>query len=237
LKPNNPIIRWTLGPVTKQGRNCLKYSIESFVDCYGENFDFYVCYNKVEKPKIDLKININYFEQKRPIIQGPTTIWKFTPPRIDKTKKELYIDNDIVFIKKNKNICNFFNNDKFLIARDNVKYYGRYDFFFDDDEKFNAGMIGLPSNFDLEGEILRVWKLHGSLPEIESSEEQALIAYILREQNNFILLNNIDFVILNGYGDTSNIFGNDWLAHHTYHFVELNRKYHNYYQKRIIKLL
>ena len=237
MSTNKVIIRWTIGTVSRQGAKCLKHSVKSFVDCYGQNFDFYICYNSIEKPVLNLDIDLKYIYQDKPILQGTGGIWKYTPARIDISKKELFIDNDIVFISKNQKLLNFFENDKFLLARDNVRYYGRFDNLFDADELLNAGLIGFPCNYDLGNEIKKLWVKLGSLPDIDSSEEQGLVAYLIKTQPDYMMLNDKDIVILNGYGDTFNIFGNEWLTHDTYHFVELNRKYHKYYQRRMIKLI
>lgn len=237
MSTNKVIIRWTIGTVSRQGAKCLKHSVKSFVDCYGQNFDFYICYNSIEKPVLNLGIDLKYIYQEKPILQGSGSIWKYSPARININKNELFIDNDIVFIKKNIHIYNFFTSNKFLICKDNIKYYGKYDMLFNNDEKFNAGIIGVPSGFDLEKNIIKFWNDNGAFANITSADEQGLIASIIKKKTNLIVLSDKDYIILNGYGDSSNTIENLWLAHDTYHFVELNRKYHNYYQKRLIKLL
>jgi len=238
---NNTIVRWTIGSVSKQGLSCLKKSIKSFVDCYGKNFDFYICYNNIAKPEINLNIDVKFIKQENTILEGSGSIWKYTPARINISKKELFIDNDIVFIRKNNKLLNFFNNDSFLICEDNIQYFGKFQHLFNEDEKFNAGLLGFPSGFDLEADIIKIWKEHGSLQNIDSADEQGLISLLIKSQLNFSVLNKEDIVILHPDGIVENDRSysplHDWFNHDAYHFVLINKKIHKHYNKMFISLL
>ena len=241
INKTKPIIRWTISNVTKQGFSCLKKSIKSFVDCYGENFDFYICYNNIAKPEINLNIDVKFIKQESAILEGSGSIWKYTPARINISKKELFIDNDIVFIRKNNKILNFLNNDSFLICEDDVQYFGRFQHLFNKYEKFNAGLLGFPSGFDLEANIIKIWKEHGSLQNIDSADEQGLISLLIKSQLSFSVLNKEDILILHPDGvlKNNNSYSPmcNWLNHDIYHFVELNRNHHKYHNKICISLL
>ena len=235
---NRPIVRWTIGNVTKQGFSCLKKSIKSFIDCYGKDFDFYICYNNIAKPEINLNIDVKFIKQESTILEGSGSIWKYTPARIDISKKELFIDNDIVFIRKNNKILDFFNNNSFLICEDNIQYFGKFQHLFNEDEKFNAGLLGFPSGFDLETNIIKIWKEHGSLQNIDSADEQGLISFLIKSQLSFSVLNKEDIIVLHPDGIVENEYIKcKWLNHDIYHFVELNRKQHEYYTDTCITIL
>ena len=230
------IIRWTIGNVSPDGMSCLTKSIKSFINVYGTNFNFYICYNNINKPKININVKINYIEQKNVLINGNGSIWKFSPPRINLDSYELFVDNDIVFVKKNNQLIEFFNNQKTIICEDFIRYYGKYDSNIQKSLICNAGLFGIPPNFNLENQLIKTWKNNNSYDFINSADEQGLTILTL-SQSNFILIKNNKFIVLHPEGIPSmkkNILEFkkfDWHGDF-FHFVNLNdkKKIHKHYK-------
>ena len=97
------------------------------------------------------------------MFDGSGGLWKLSPPRLDPSVPELFVDNDIVFSRKNSKIIEFLKGDKFLICEDNFKAYGKYIDKINKIGKYNTGIVGVPAGYDFEKELIENWKQLGSI--------------------------------------------------------------------------
>lgn len=227
-------IRWTIGgDVSIDGWNCLRQSISSFIQVYGKDFGFHVYVNGRPKMNLELPVNIKLCEDK--LLQGTGSVWKLTD-RVDITNNELWLDNDIVFFRKNGCVMDFFNGNKCIIAEDSLRNYGRFDSFINYKTPLNAGIMGLAAGFDFCGMVQKQCSLvAGSLT---SSDEQGLsVLTMLIENPNIIPFDEIPVVLPWGIPHTQwGLFKEYQWNSDAVHFAGLNRKKHFYYDKYRIKL-
>lgn len=234
------IIKWTIGNVSDKGFSCLKKSIQSFVNVYGDNFEFFVCYNNIQKSKLnklkELNVKVNLLEQKKIFLGEGNSFWKYSPPRIDINQKELWIDNDIIFFKKTSEIEFFLSNDCFLICRDHCRYFGVFDHLLP--FPINAGIMGLPPKYNFKYEALKIWNDFGCPKLTTSADEQGLSAFVFLK-NNAIIVPTTKIQILHDKGIPLKCFS-EWQLFswdsEAIHFVGLNYKQHPYYEYYAKKL-
>lgn len=222
---NKPLARWTIGNTTKDGYNCLLLSIESFLKFY--DTDVVILYNCDKKllPK-DLK-KYNLIDQQNHLQIGPTpkgVAWKLYPPRIDQTRHEISIDNDIILENKIEEIESFFNSDVTLLLEDKGRTYGRFNLHVPPNFHINSGIYGMPPNFDLASFVKfyagSEWEKNALYEhdKNETFDEQGLIALALLSYKHYIIIPNkkithCEYALKKGQG---------------YHFIGLNRtKFHS----------
>ena len=152
-----PLIRWTIGPCREEGIKSLFYSVRSFIELYPD-FEYVICYNQIEEEcllsvkKLDERIrliNQNDYLNSFPIKPQLEyqTYWKLYPPRLDITKHEINIDNDIIIFKKIKEIDCFLNEDAVLLYQGLHGLYGSYENSVPTGIRINSGIYGMPPNF------------------------------------------------------------------------------------------
>ena len=68
------IVRWNVGKTTKEGFDCLKYSIKKFKHLYKDyNIEYFICFNDIEKEKFSDFKDMNLINNQRFVIDkiGP----------------------------------------------------------------------------------------------------------------------------------------------------------------------
>lgn len=80
--------------------------------------------------------------------------WKFYPPRLRKSGKELFLDNDLVITKRLPSIDKFLNSDSVLMTEGLRQNFGCLIHKLPLQSPANAGIIGLPEKLDLRRVIL-----------------------------------------------------------------------------------
>ncbi len=146
-----PLARWTIGPVTNAGIECLEHSVRHFKQIYPE-FDRVICCNNI-------KI---YSEYADVIEQDPNSLpfpplednWKFYPPRLRISAKELFIDNDLIITKRLQSIDQFLKSNEVLATEGLRQNFGIFNEKLKHQEPVNAGLIGLPEGLDLNQVII-----------------------------------------------------------------------------------
>jgi hypothetical protein len=179
------IIRWTIGDCSKEGIDCLKKSVKNIVNFYKEKFDYYVCYNNLNKNKIN-KLPVRLLNQEEYVDEitiRPTNnpCWKLYPPRIKMDSYEIFIDNDLVLHKK-INFEQYIKNKSFFITEAYEKSYGTLQYEINDPIFLNSGMFGIPPGFDFKKEINSAIKKFEINWNNSHFEEQAIVAYIFNKQ-------------------------------------------------------
>lgn len=151
------LFRYTLGPVKDLGLLILKESIRKLKSIYPE-VDIVICYNQLNEKQFNFikKLKVNLYEQKYNGIGYKPTVenWKMYPQRLDITKHEIVMDNDIVLFERLEEIDNFLNsNNSTLIAEDTSRNLGKYDRFLKLKNGLNCGIFGMPPGFDFSLKI------------------------------------------------------------------------------------
>lgn len=209
-----PLFRWTVGNCTKQGMQILEESVFRAMKAFGEDrFDWMICYNGMTKENRDY---LDYLVQKRPIelveqkwedcaipdnhwtpiddkgrveVDGKKcggTLWKVSPARMDISRHEIVMDNDIVLLRALPVIEKFLQEpNKTLILEEPFRFYGRYEFLMPRKEYLNSGLMGFPPNYNFGACLLDNWKRHGSLKNLTQADEQGLLMYTLNRQPNY----------------------------------------------------
>lgn len=208
---SKPLIRWTVGSCLQQGLDVLAESIHRTTKTLGiENFDWLICYNALNRENIEfLKTAIGskpiqLFAQNWidcPIddqCQSPRrpdgsmewngnrcggTLWKCCPARMRMESHEIVMDNDIILLQKFPQIDEFLAvNDKVLVLKEPIRFYGRFDKLLPESETYlNSGFMGFPPGYDFGAEIRKNWLNTGSFTNISQADEQGLLMYTLHQ--------------------------------------------------------
>lgn len=129
-----PLVRWTIGPVSPEGRECLAESVRRWRCAYGGRLDMVVCHNGVADPcaipawLADLGVPL--YAQRGDELAGmprpphpasgaayrsaTCVAWKLYPPRLRPDAHEIFLDSDCVVTRPLRVI------EEFLDARDVV---------------------------------------------------------------------------------------------------------------------
>lgn len=234
-----PIVRWTIGDVSEAGRRCLKKSVDSFRACYGSGFRFFVCHNTVDPPRVE---GVEYLKQTSTIVPGSGSVWEFTPPRLDANAHELFVDNDILFLRPDEMISGFFEGDRCLLGEDNQRWYGRFRDAVPNGLRINAGLLGVPPRFLIGEKLLEAWRASGC-GEWESNDEQGAVALVVSREPHLLMGRDRYCVVhpqgipsTNQLGRVLGFGGMRWEAN-TYHFVNMNSRPHPFFVEATQRLL
>jgi len=229
-----PLFRFTCGPCLPQGIEVLCESINKTTTVLGlDRFDWVVCHNGLSTTDIETikaaigDLPIDLFEQSwehlpiRNNLRSPKredgsyewngnkcggTLWKVCPARMRLNSHEIIMDNDIVLLKKFRQVDQFLRTTNMaLILEEPIRFYGRYDKLFDRTKAYlNSGFMGLPPGYDFAAEIHRVWEETGRLENLSQADEQGLLTYTLsripslrvkKEQMKEILARDVNYTI------------------------------------------
>jgi len=183
-----PLVRWTIGPTNSTGLEILRESVSLFSYVYPE-FKRVVCFNHIEKSQLvgvdadllEQNSDMVPFELRRPDSNPEEASgcgWKLCPPRLNSEGYELWIDNDLVILKKVPSIDHWLSVGGGIISKGSGRrrMYGAYDGSVPAGLHVCAGLFGLPPSFDfqsaIESRLLRHIPLGGY-------DEQGLTASIL----------------------------------------------------------
>ena len=187
------IFRWTLWGENKN-LDMLKYSIDSFVACFGKSHRYILYTDNVKEIDIsfigDLEIyNFNESENNIFNIESKATWKKWYPkPRIDIKQTEVYVDSDVFMVEYPKELDEFIKNDKYKFAimdefngqawqhgamqKKNIKGA----------PFVNAGLFIQKAGFDITEDLLteyKWWKDNISQDEQTHHDEQGALAIAL----------------------------------------------------------
>lgn len=228
------IIRWTVGDVSDQGFDCLRHSIKRIVDMYGsKDFEYFVCYNGSSKKKIDIRqknvalIDQEQFANSLPIHPSNKfgVCWKLYPPRLDSSKFEIFIDNDVVLHKK----IEFEDwQDGCFISEAIKRSYGSFDKRIKSLAQMNSGFFGIPPRFDFGHELSdRIVKFSINWDD-SYFEEQGLVAHVISNQPHFMFgIKEIGIAINNSH---------DFVGKYGTHFIGLNKGEDRFWRRYRISL-
>lgn len=184
---NRPLFRFTIGPVSRGGFQCLEQAIAQVQTLYDP--EIAVCYNcSFERVS---HLNVRLVDQNQHI-EGPIpkgVAWKLYPPRLDINRHEIVIDNDIILNERIPEIDAFLEGTHTLMLEEETRTYGRFARHVPAHLFINSGLYGLPPGFDFEKYV----RTHAG-PEWEENargvhaasktfDEQGLVALILSSQD------------------------------------------------------
>ena len=236
---NKPLIRWTIGPVAKEGFVCLKLAVELMQSLYKDTCNYAVCYNGLSNqqksllPNVNLLVNqenySNLFHCNPPVFGFGGPAWKLYPPRLNMDSHEIIIDNDVIIYKKPEQFNIFFKKNIITITEAITRSYSKsLEHLIPEGYNINSGVICLPPNFDFEKKISNCIKLF-NLNWQNHFDEQTLIAYITSQQTvQIIPLLEIQVSNFTKNGNCGN------------HFIGLNSGYNPNWakcKKEFIKLI
>lgn len=223
---NKPLIRWTIGPVSDNGFECLNYSYKKIFEIYGDYFDYLVCYNNLDARQIKKLPRIKQTDQKKLKkeinIEFPkkNPAWKLYAPRFNLNGYEILLDNDIVIYKDI--FSNLLNKENIFVTEAISRSYSKkYENLIPKNFNINSGFLCLPPNFDFQEEIskeiinLKINKWENFF------DEQSLVAIILSKQNARIISLKDIFVCYSEMRE----------ANYGLHFVGLNANNHKFWDK------
>ncbi len=211
---SKPLFRWTVGSCLQQGLDILAESINRTTKALGlENWDWAVCHNGLNAENLEFlkkmigDREINLISQNWatcPVMdncQTPRrrdgsfewngtrcggTMWKVCPARMRMETHEIVMDNDVVLLKKFRQIEEFLNQEeKALCLEEPIRFYGRYDCLFSPDPPYlNSGFMGFPPGYDFGSSIFETWVTRGRYMNLTQADEQGLLTYTLSQHPN-----------------------------------------------------
>lgn len=219
---NKPTCRWTLGgKVNPRAITCLKMSIKSFYNLYGDDFDYYVMWNGLPAlPDFTHFPFINTIDQKLHSDSLPyppwDCCWKLYPPRLDVSAPEIWMDNDFILVKKIPEIDDLIYKNIPFMTQGLMRNYGRYNSQVKN-YNLNCGFFGLPTGFDFATTIKEICRRDIEKRWVDHYDDQGMIAATMCRfpKFNMIPLNRIPIIGAEKPDCPKDKDG--------YHFVYLNR--------------
>lgn len=165
-------VRWTIGDVSEQGYEALRYSIAGAQRLFGESARYAVCVNSV--PLALAKRRIGAFALPVQWVESGVTLpawlsphveadmaegvaWKFAPLRVFPDRHELSLDNDCILWRMPSALSAWLDDPapSALVAEDVRAMFGQFADACGTAPR-NLGIRGLPPGFDLEGALRAV---------------------------------------------------------------------------------
>lgn len=224
------VARWTVGPVSKWGFDCLRRSVAEFRKIY--DVRCVVCYNGIEPDHLADLDDVTLIDQTphgMEIARG--VAWKLYPPRIDPQAWELFIDNDLIIEEALPAIDRFYGGSTTLLLEGMGRHFGRYERQIPARFKINSGIFGVPPGFNLPVGTVSSWT-ENCPNESVTWDEQGFVASTLLAHHTCDIIS--DDIITNCEVELRKAPG--------MHFVGLNRQrrhnaYMNYLSERLRLLL
>lgn len=185
-----PLIRWTIGDASKEGRECLRVSIANWKRLFGDTFDYAVCFNG----SIDLSdLDVTLIDQQeyRDVLPIPPSgpAWKLYPARLRPEAHEIWLDNDLIIHTRPEVVDRFLKGDFVFCTEECERAYGRLEHLAPK-RNFNTGFVGFPPYFPLQEKIAQFIK-HYQITWEDFFDEQAVVASIIGGDAEMVPLSDI----------------------------------------------
>jgi hypothetical protein len=153
-----PLVRWTFGEGSEEGKQSLWNSMMCWHRHYGETCDYVLFFNGQTLPEVPNWVRCyeqSEFASSLPLAPtGPA--WKLYPPRFSLGTHELILDNDVVLQTIPPLIDSWLGQERLLCSEAYKRNYGQFDGYIPSQVMINTGVLGLPPKFDFRGELLRI---------------------------------------------------------------------------------
>ncbi|RTK95658.1 MAG: hypothetical protein EKK64_06180 [Neisseriaceae bacterium] len=200
--PVKPLIRWTVGPVSNNGFECLNHSFKMLYKLYGDSFKYLVCYNNLTDAQVKNlppveRINQNKITNKIPInFPKKNPAWKLYSPRFNMNGYEILLDNDVVIYEDI--FTEILKEDTICVTEAIARSYSKtYIELIPEGFNINSGFICLPPFYDFQNEIIKEIKNLEIKEWKNFFDEQSLVAITLSKQNTKIISIEDIFVCYN----------------------------------------
>lgn len=219
MENSKPLVRWTIGPVSANGFECLARSIDKFRRLY--DIEPIVCHNSIPSEEIDflLSLGVRLYCQDTQAdlsVRPMGVSWKLYPPRLTFDRHELFIDNDLVIEQHIPEIDQFFQGRKTLLLEGESRNYGAFDRHVPLNQNINSGVFGLPPGFDFKKHVdflVQNWEENCNTSS-KTFDEQGVVAAALLTEPHLIIPRTILTNCEVHYRPAAGM-----------HFVGLNRSY------------
>jgi hypothetical protein len=156
-----PLVRWTVGEVSKEGLDCLGVSIRCWKRLFPQ-FDTVICYNGIDPDRLT-RFGVELLDQSLHVTSHPVSprgpAWILYPPRLRPDSHEIFIDNDLVVYNSLPQINDFLCGSHRLFTQAYGRNYGVYESEVPQGVYINSGLFGLPPGFVFRGEE-KEWETH-----------------------------------------------------------------------------
>jgi len=182
-----------MGPSSQAGFKVLLRSVRLIKKIY-PSFELYICYNGLNKDQQNfLKgFGINLIaQQTKGLNCNPSGVaWKLYPPRIDITRHEIFIDNDLILYKPLDEIDWFLErSNSFIITEGLWRVFGNKESFVPKNLRINSGLFGIPPYFDFAQKINDLCK--GSCWEDYFNEQGTVATIVCQNDYKIIPLHTV----------------------------------------------
>lgn len=179
------IVRWTVGPVSQQGFDCLKLSVKKLQKIIGKKALYVICHNnlttsEIEKlPKVDCLIDQKEYAGTCPPPNHFNPGWKLYPPRLDLNSQEILLDNDLIVYRLPSAVEKFLDGAEQIIVTEAFRrsYNGELEKEIPKSFNINTGLLCLPPGFDFSKQLkpyTSEWQ--------NWFDEQTIIAHLLSRE-------------------------------------------------------
>jgi hypothetical protein len=190
-----PLIRWTIGPVSKSGFQILRHSVTAIKRLYGEKFKYTICFNNLSNRQkkfiegLDCHLLDQSDHQETLSLTPPTNsggpAWKLYPPRISINTTEIFMDNDLVIFNESWFMEKF--TDDIFYTESLLRSYGRFNSQIEEGFNLNSGLVVIPPGLDLGKHLddnIQKFKINDWTNHFD---EQALFASVVQDLKNIMI--------------------------------------------------
>lgn len=159
---NNLLIRWTFGETETHSTSLQSFDMLSCSVSYAKllfpNAQMVILYNSLKSNQTlerlrEIGRNIEIIESIAEFKEytKKNSFWKYYPLRLESSKYELVLDNDIIFWNIPLTLLEWLKSDGVLLNTDwNGAYYGAFQSQINTTINYNAGVIGYPPCFNFK---------------------------------------------------------------------------------------
>jgi hypothetical protein len=179
-----PLLRWTMGGVSKQGQRLLRWSVRSVQKVYGDEFDYLICYNNLDPASLaDTGLPLRPQEADALPLPPKGVAWKLYPPRVAPDRHEVWLDNDIIIYRRIPGLDDFLRQDNAAVMTEGLeRRCGRWDGLHPPGgPNLNSGLFGIPPGFDFRAAMMELLNSQGFTSWEDYFDEQGLVALVLKQ--------------------------------------------------------
>lgn len=218
-----------MGPAEPAGFDTLRLSVKTTKRIFPE-FDLVICYNQLSAAEVQIleKLDVALINNEKhisdfifPPTEGYHVHWKLYPPRLRIESPEIFIDNDVVLIKRPPEIDMFLEggHSTLLYQGLNEGAHGQFANASPKGIRINSGIFGMPPDFDFNERARKISKLHKVTGWENKYDEQGLVAAVLLNHSFYHIIPTTTIPIID---PSSSLDGFTTPACCGYHFVQVN---------------